>query len=198
MKNPSDKAPEKIAETSWKDEPSEVVHLTDSTFDDFMSEQSSVLVMFYAPWCGHCKKMKPQFNSASATLAAKMGAATPGKLAAVDCTTESELGKRYVQTAGIGYCGGMLMFCLCYRFEVKGYPTVKYFKNGEFAFDAGHVREEKDIVKFMEDPAEPPPPPPPEKPWSEESSEVIHLSEENFKPILKRKKHVLVMFYAPW
>ena len=75
---------------------------------------------------------------------------------------------------------------------------MKYFKDGEFAFDAGHAREEKEIVKFMEDPSEPPPPPPPETPWSEEQSEVIHLNEENFKPVLKKKKHVLVMFYAPW
>ena len=57
------------------------------------------------------------------------------------------------------------MFHLFYRFGVKGYPTVKYFKNGELAFDAGHARDEKAIVEFMKDPKEPPPPPPPEKPW---------------------------------
>ena len=78
------------------------------------------------------------------------------------------------------------------------YPTVKYFKKGEFAFDAGTARQEKEIVEFMKDPKEPPPPPPPEAPWSEEKSEVVHLNEESFKPFLKKKKHVLVMFYAPW
>ena len=88
-----------------------------------------------------------------------------------------------------------LLFC---RFEVKSYPTVKYFKDGEFAFAAGHARDEADIIKFMENPSEPPPPPPPETPWSEEPSDVVHLSEVNFKPFLKKKKHVLVMFYAPW
>lgn len=46
-------------------------------------------------------------------------------------------------------------------------------------------------------PKEPPPPPPPEVPWSEEPSNVVHLTEEDFKPFLKRKKHVLLMFYAP-
>ena len=50
----------------------------------------------------------------------------------------------------------------------------------------------------MEDPKEPPAPPPPEKPWSEEENEIEHLSEENFKSALKKKKHYLVMFYAPW
>ena len=94
MESPSEKAPEKVVEPSWKDEPSEVVHLTDSTFDSFLAAESSVMIMFYAPWCGHCKKMKPQFNSAAGAMA-KKGA--KGKLAAVDCTTENELAKRYVR-----------------------------------------------------------------------------------------------------
>ena len=76
--------------------------------------------------------------------------------------------------------------------------AVKYFKKGEFAFDAGTARKEKEIVDFMKDPKEPPPPPPPEAPWSEEESAVVHLNEESFKPFLKKRKHVLVMFYAPW
>lgn len=83
------------------------------------------------------------------------------------------------------------------RFEVQGYPTVKYFKDGELAFDVGTVREEDSIVDFMKDPKEPPPPPPPEKPWSEEESAVVHFTEETFKPTLRKKKRALVMFYAP-
>jgi len=59
------------------------------------------------------------------------------------------------------------------------------------------VRDAEKIIDFMKDPKEPPPPPAPEKPWSEETSEVVHLTDETFKPFLKKKKHVLVMFYAP-
>ena len=81
-------------------------------------------------------------------------------------------------------------------FGIKGYPTVKYFKDGKFAFDV-NVREEKDIVGFMMNPKEPPPPPPPEKPWSDEESAVVHLTDETYKAFLKKKKHVLVIFYAP-
>ena len=58
-----------------------------------------------------------------------------------------------------------IQYIFGFRFAVKGYPTVKYFKNGELAFDAGHARDENSIVDFMKDPKEPPPPPPPEKPW---------------------------------
>lgn len=83
------------------------------------------------------------------------------------------------------------------RFDVQGYPTVKYFKNGELSFEVGTAREEDAIVNFMKDPKEPPPPPPPEKPWSEVESAVAHLTEETFKATLRKKKRALVMFYAP-
>ncbi len=118
--------------------------------------------------------MKPKFTAAAAKMKESN---VDGKLAAVDCTKETKIAA---------------------RFGVKGYPTVKYFKDGQEAFDAGHAREEAAIIDFMKDPKEPPPPPPPEKSWSDEESDVVHLDEESFKPFLKKKKHVLVMFYAPW
>lgn len=34
------------------------------------------------------------------------------------------------------------------QFGVKGYPTVKYFVNGEFKFDV-NVRDAEKIVEFM-------------------------------------------------
>ena len=98
---------------------------SDDTFDKFLEEESSVLVMFYAPWCGHCKQMKPKFVSAAAKM---KNLENVGKLAAVDCTKEQKIGS---------------------RFGVKGYPTVKYFKDGQEAFDAGHAREEEAIINFM-------------------------------------------------
>ena len=42
-------------ESSWADEPSDVVHLTDADFYDFLDENPSALVMFYAP----CKQQLP-------------------------------------------------------------------------------------------------------------------------------------------
>ena len=41
---------EGAAEAEWADEPSEVAHLTDTTFDPFIAAHNSTLVMFYAPW----------------------------------------------------------------------------------------------------------------------------------------------------
>ncbi|CAN7982492.1 unnamed protein product, partial [Ixodes hexagonus] len=172
MKNPEKKAA-KPKEEAWSDTPSDVVHLTEATFDSVLQSSTSLLVMFYAPWCVHCKKMHPEYVSAAATLKKEK---IPGTLAAVDAVKEKALGMKY---------------------NVSGYPTVKYFENGQLAYDV-QLRTAAKIVDFMKDPKEPPPPPPPEVPWSQVPSDVVHLDEANFKPFLKRKKHALVMFYTNW
>ena len=47
--SPTDETVKDDEEEEWKDTPSEVVHLTDDTFDDYIASNPSVLVMFYAP-----------------------------------------------------------------------------------------------------------------------------------------------------
>ncbi|XP_071445031.1 protein disulfide-isomerase A5 [Hetaerina americana] len=177
MKDPTIE-PVKMKEEEWSDDVNDVVHLEENNFHSVIKEHSSVLVMFYAPWCGHCKKMKPEYEKAASVMKDK---GIPGILAAVDATKYAELGRSY---------------------NVRGYPTVKYFKNGEFAFDVGSIRTSDAMIEFMRNPKEPAPPPPPEAPWSEEptgdGNNVVHLTEEIFKQFLRKKKHVLVMFYAPW
>lgn len=126
MKNPAAPPPTKPKEADWASESSsEIVHLTAGSFEPALKDEKSVLVMFYAPWCGHCKKMKPEYEKAAEIMKAKN---IPGVLAALDATKEASVGQQY---------------------GVKGYPTVKYFSNGEFKFDV-NVREADKIVKFME------------------------------------------------
>lgn len=174
MKNPAAPPPAKPKEPDWASEPSsEIVHLGSANFEPALKDEKSALVMFYAPWCGHCKKMKPEYEKAATIMKENKIA---GVLAALDATKEQGIAQ---------------------QFGVRGYPTVKYFSNGQFKFDA-NVRDAEKIVEFMKNPSEPPPPPAPEAPWEEEQNEVVHLNDETFKPFLKKKKHVLVMFYAPW
>jgi len=79
------------------------VTLSSANFQETISNNQFVLAMFYAPWCGHCKTLKPLYEEAAAK--------TQGKyvLAKIDCTVESEL---------------------CQQHGVRGYPTVAFFKNG--------------------------------------------------------------------
>ncbi|GAB1600815.1 protein disulfide-isomerase A5-like [Argonauta hians] len=172
MSNPSPPT-EQEKQSDLFGEESNVEKLSKSNFDSFLSEHSSALVMFYAPWCGHCKTMKPEYIEAAATLKELN---IDGVLAAVDATEENEIRD---------------------QFKIKGFPTVKYFRNGEYKWDFNE-RKAVDIVTFMKNPVEPPPPPPPEPKWTDTESDVHHLTAETFKTFLKKKKHSLVMFYAPW
>jgi len=105
---------------------SNVVELEDSSFDGELEKIDTALVMFYAPWCGHCKKLKPEFAKASGDLIAND---PPVTLVQVDCTE-----------AGKDTCG---------RFEVRGYPTLKIFRNGELSSDYNGPRDAAGITKYM-------------------------------------------------
>lgn len=126
MEDPTAQPKQKPKEPDWSADPnSEIVHLTTKNFDASIQNEKSMLVMFYAPWCGHCKKMHPHFEKAAEIMKNEK---IDGVLAALDATKENEIGN---------------------RFEVRGYPTVKYFSNGEFKFDVNNARETESIVAFM-------------------------------------------------
>ncbi|XP_019336122.1 protein disulfide-isomerase A5 isoform X3 [Alligator mississippiensis] len=171
LKSPVPPQPQ-APETPWADEESAVYHLTDEDFDKFIKEHSSVLVMFHAPWCGHCKKMKPEYEKAAESL--HVANDSPGVLAAVDATANKALAE---------------------RFHISGFPTLKYFKDGEEKYTLPHLRTKKKIIDWLQNPQAPPPP---EPAWEEKQTSVIHLVGEDFRESLKKKKHALVMFYAPY
>merc|ERR1711953_548994 len=104
----------------------DVLELGDADFDSQLEAIDTALVMFYAPWCGHCKRLKPEFQKAASILKAND---PPVSLVRVDCTD-----------AGKDTCG---------RFSVSGYPTVKIFREGELSSDYNGPRESGGIVKYM-------------------------------------------------
>lgn len=103
----------------------DVLEYTDSNFEELIKGHEVALVKFYAPWCGHCKKMAPEFEKASTKLKAND---PPIALVKVDCTVEK---------------------ATCDKFGVKGFPTLKIFRNGMEAQAYDGPREAEGIIKYM-------------------------------------------------
>ena len=100
------------------------IELTEDTWDD-VTAGKSVFVKFFAPWCGHCKRMKPAWDS----LMQDFEESDTILVADVDCI---EAGKS-----------------LCDKVGVKGFPTIKY-GNPDDLQDYKGSRDHEELVKFAE------------------------------------------------
>ncbi|XP_068693419.1 protein disulfide-isomerase A3-like [Montipora foliosa] len=111
---------------------SDVIELDDQNFKSGTDGKDIMLVEFFAPWCGHCKRLAPEYEVAATKLKDND---PPIPLAKVDCT---ESGKS-----------------TCSKYGVSGYPTLKIFRKGEFSQEYSGPRESAGIISYMKKQAEP-------------------------------------------
>ncbi|CAG8721780.1 15822_t:CDS:2, partial [Acaulospora morrowiae] len=83
-------------------------------------------VEFYAPWCGHCKNLAPIYEKVAKDYAQESECV----VANIDASDHRTIGDRY---------------------DVKGYPTIKFFPKGEnkTPIDYTGGRTEQDFVDFL-------------------------------------------------
>jgi protein disulfide isomerase len=102
----------------------DVKTLTSENFDSVVAEAEFIVVEFYAPWCGHCKQLAPEYETAAGIL---KDDDPPILLAKVDATEETDLAA---------------------KFDVRGYPTLKIFRKGKGS-DYEGPRDANGIVSYL-------------------------------------------------
>ncbi|XP_028305825.1 protein disulfide-isomerase A3 [Gouania willdenowi] len=107
---------------------SDVLDFTDDDFESNIGNHELILVEFFAPWCGHCKRLAPEYEAAATRLKGIVS------LAKVDCTVNSNV---------------------CGKYGVSGYPTLKIFRDGEMSGPYDGPRTADGIVTFLKKQAGP-------------------------------------------
>ncbi|KAF8377051.1 hypothetical protein HHK36_030423 [Tetracentron sinense] len=85
-----------------------VLTLDHSNFSEIVSKNNFVVVEFYAPWCGHCKNLAPEYEKAASILSSHDPPVILTKFDANDDANKE----------------------LASEFEVRGFPTLKILRNG--------------------------------------------------------------------
>ena len=104
---------------------SDVLTITDATYDEAMANYEFLLVKFYAPWCGHCKRLHPEWEKAATALKEK---GSKARIADVDCTVEKTSATKN---------------------SIDAYPSLKFFKNGVVVDKYTGKRTSENIVDYM-------------------------------------------------
>uniref|UniRef100_A0A0A9XID5 protein disulfide-isomerase n=1 Tax=Lygus hesperus TaxID=30085 RepID=A0A0A9XID5_LYGHE len=102
--------------------PGKVVSLTEANFESFFKDNGPALVKFFAPWCGHCKALAPEYEEAASILSGK------AYIAEVDCTKDDSI---------------------CRKFEINGYPTLKYIDGTNTLREYNAERSALPIANFV-------------------------------------------------
>lgn len=166
----------------------DVVELTEANFQSQVINSDDIwIVEFYAPWCGHCKNLVPEYKKAASAL---KGIA---KVGAVDMTAHQSVGSPY---------------------DVRGFPTLKIFgadkkkptdfngqRTAQAIADALMAEAKKTVTARLGGKS---------SSGSGKSSggekrgggggdEVVELTDANFDKLVLNSKDIwLVEFFAPW
>jgi protein disulfide-isomerase-like protein len=104
-----------------------VKHFTSAQeYDESVGDGTSVyIVKYYAPWCGHCKRLLPVWEALGQKLQGEKGVV----IASVDCTDKT-------------------LRPVCDANDIKGFPTIKSVYGGESKEKFKGSRDADTLEKF--------------------------------------------------
>ena len=101
-----------------------ITHVTDQSFDaDVLKSGETVLVDYWAEWCGPCKMIAPVLEEIAGTYAGKI------KIAKMDVDANQEVPAKY---------------------GIRGIPTLILFKNGEEVAKKVGAMSKSQLTAFLD------------------------------------------------
>lgn len=144
--------------------------------------QGDHFIKFFAPWCGHCKALAPTWEQ----LALGLEHSETVKIGKVDCTQH---------------------YGLCSENQVRGYPTLLWFRDGKKVDQYKGKRDLESLRDYVESQLQGPEVAPETVEPSEapelaaeptgDKGTVLALTEKNFEDTIAQGI-TFIKFYAPW
>uniref|UniRef100_A0A7S2B2F2 protein disulfide-isomerase n=2 Tax=Florenciella parvula TaxID=236787 RepID=A0A7S2B2F2_9STRA len=103
---------------------------TDDNWEEVLVAKPLVFVGFFAPWCGHCKALKPHWAEVGDAIAAKTAAEGEEELAIAEVDVVASPG-------------------VYWRYDIQSFPVLKLFRHG-LPIGTCDGRSAKDILKWIE------------------------------------------------
>ena len=101
-----------------------ITHVTDASFDaDVINSGETVLVDYWAEWCGPCKMIAPVLEEMAGTYAGKI------KIAKMDVDAKQEVPAKY---------------------GIRGIPTLILFKNGQEVAKKVGAMSKSQLTAFLD------------------------------------------------
>ena len=91
------------------------------------SKDNTLFTLFYAPWCGHCTKMKPEWESAASQV--------------------NKDGCKKMVMVNVGDQDNKAQEQLRKKYEILGYPTILDIDKGSKVSDYDGSRDTNSLVK---------------------------------------------------
>lgn len=132
-----------LGNPSW-----DVIQANEDNWEEVVQSSPLVLVGFFAPWCAHCKALKPKWDEVAEHFHAQSDEAllTEGSGSGSGSGGSFSSSREALAVVGVDVVANPSLY---WRYDITSYPTLRLFRRGVALTDCPG-REASDIIAWAE------------------------------------------------